>query len=480
MPKSAYLIHVLVAFYLLAGSAMILTPQWVVAAKSQLLSRVKDSRPATPETHRDQLRQTRISGLVQLGIMLVLVFGMNLSYGLRPTGDRDSAVLGPSASELQRRVAEHLQPQVTRGRYPSLVAAGIVGEEHFFVGLGSIDPRSLTPPTADTLYEIGSVSKVFTGLLLARGVESGNLSLNQEVGTILPRAAMAQPLAPGIQLGSLVTHTSGLSRSPPCAGWAKRAWAGFRGGNPYSACDTKTLIAGLPAAGCSARSGQGAAADTPIACSFEYSNYGFALLGLALATHAGTDFDSLVREQIGGPLGMSSTGTRLSPAERARLIPGHANHIGLGPFYGAQRAAPWTFPDAFAGAGGLRSSAADMLRFLKAASGRAPADLLPAIQRSQTVLYRESKDDHAGQDNATDTETIAVGMAWFEKRLPGSEDLMLFHNGLTGGHAAYIGLLRDQPVGVAILANASSDLTDVGEALLSLLHARADTILRKK
>lgn len=471
MQKSAYLIHVFLAFYLLAGTAMVLTPQWVVAGKINLLAWVKPATLPSPESRRAQVRQTRKSGWLQLAMVLLLVVGMNLTYGLRPTGSRggDNTPLLPGG--LQRLVAEHLQSQIHGGRYPALVATGIAGNERFFVGLGSIQPGAEAPPTEDTLFEIGSISKVFTGILLAKAVENGELSLEQEAATLLfpSTAPGAQPQ--GLRLGALVTHTAGLPRSPPCAGWLRRAWAGFRGGNPYSECSAPNLLQGLPQANCPTESAQGMGEEKYSTCSFEYSNYGFALLGQALATHAGRSFDALVRKEITLPLGMASTGAELDPVQRSRLAPGHTHHIGLGPFYGAQRAAPWTFPDAIVGAGGLRSSAADMERFLEAACGRAPPDLLPAIRRSQAILYREPADGGPGQDEPADPKAVSIGMAWFEKPSADGKHRILFHNGMTSGHAAYLGLVRDQPVGIVLMGNAASDLTQTGEALLNLLIA---------
>ncbi len=162
--------------------------------------------------------------------------------------------------------------------------------------------RSGAPATG--IYQIGSVTKVFTGLLLAREVVDGALSLDQPVSDLLPELASVP--TGSATLGSLASHTSGLPRLPPGL-WRKALGKGRR--DPYADIDGPALVAALRDVRLRRPGGRAA-----------YSNLGYGLLGHALATHRATTYDAAVRERITGPLGMSDTGC--VPADPARVVVG--------------------------------------------------------------------------------------------------------------------------------------------------------------
>lgn len=190
----------------------------------------------------------------------------------------------------------------------------------------------------DVIFEIGSISKVFTGILLAHAVKEGKLSLDDTLTQRLP-VKFAHASTGGITLRQLATHTSCLPRLPGNMTTATAA-------DPYAPYDDKALFEYLASAKLEGKP----------PCASVYSNLGFGILGVVLETAYGKPWAALVQEKIAGPLGMTDTVQDLTPAQRTRFAE---------PWSKDQRTQPWSFK-AMAGAGALRSSLADMSRFADA------------------------------------------------------------------------------------------------------------------
>jgi D-alanyl-D-alanine-carboxypeptidase/D-alanyl-D-alanine-endopeptidase len=225
---------------------------------------------------------------------------------------------------------------------------------------GSAGKSGARPLDGDTLYEIGSITKVFTALLLADMAQRGEVKLDDAVAKHLPtEVKVPQRDDRAITLVDLATHTSGLPRMP--ANFPSRDLT-----NPYADYTAGLLYAYLSSHALTRTPGAG----------FEYSNTGFGLLGHALSRRAGIDYETLVETRICQPLGMKSTRIALSPELRTRLAAGH--DVDLMP------AANWDFA-VLAGTGALRSSANDLLTFLAANLGLTKSTLAEAMAAMLTV-----------------------------------------------------------------------------------------------
>ncbi|GAB3038983.1 hypothetical protein GCM10011376_40330 [Nocardioides flavus (ex Wang et al. 2016)] len=256
------------------------------------------------------------------------------------------------------------------------------------------------------LWQVGSITKVFTALVLARSVVRGEVSLDTPVRRILGWAPA------DITLGQLATHTAGLPRIPPEL-WTR---ALRRDPDPYADLDGAALAASLERL---RRRGVGRV---------RYSNLGFGLLGLALATAAGTTYDELVRAEVGDPLGLGDTST--SAAVERRLT-GHTRRL-------RPRPTPWHFQDAMAGCGALWSSIEDMQAFVGAVLDPPPGELGEAMR-----LAARTHVSARGHDQ---------GLGWIRfTRGPAAGHL--FHNGGTYGFRS--SLLADPSTrsGVVALTN---------------------------
>jgi serine-type D-Ala-D-Ala carboxypeptidase/endopeptidase len=198
-------------------------------------------------------------------------------------------------------------------------------------------------PTAGTLFEIGSITKVFTALVLADLVERGEVRFDDPVGRWLPGVKLPGRNGREITLADLATHTSGLPPLPANLDTTNLD-------DPYASYRGPELYAFLSGHALTRDPGTG----------WEYSNLGAGLLGHVLATKAAMSYEDLVRRRVLVPLGMKDTAITLSAEQRARMATAHD---------AALRPVPWWGFDALAGAGAIRSTAADMLTFAAAALG---------------------------------------------------------------------------------------------------------------
>ncbi|HXS03138.1 MAG TPA: serine hydrolase [Rhodanobacter sp.] len=324
---------------------------------------------------------------------------------------------------LPARIAKVAQQYADAGVYPAMVVVMVDGGHAQVAGFGKLaDGRA---PDGDTVFEIGSVTKTFTALLLAREVEAKTVSLDTPVATLLPDFKIPSRHGKPITLGLLAEQFSGLPRLPGNLQPADL-------GNPYADYGRDRLKAFL--AGYMLPRDPGAA--------YEYSNLGFGLLGEALAQHAKLSYGELLQREVLAPLGMQSSGAELTSAMRARLAPGHDEEGGV--------ARHWHW-DVLAGAGTLLSTGDDMSRYLQANMGLLKTPLAAAMR-----LAHEPRRDIGGGDR--------IGLAWMTHHTAQGD--VIWHNGETGGYSSFIGFTSDGRRGVAILTNATGAPQDLGFAAL--------------
>jgi serine-type D-Ala-D-Ala carboxypeptidase/endopeptidase len=286
------------------------------------------------------------------------------------------------------------------------------------------DPRLLD---GDTIFEIGSISKVFTSLVLADMVSRMEVNLDDPAAKYLPEnVKMPERSGKSITLLDLATHRSGLP-SLPSNFKLKDPY------NPYADYSVDDLYEFL----------SGYTLPRDPGSEFEYSNLGGGLLGHLLAYRAGTDYESLIGIRITQPLSMPDTRITLSSGMKQRMATGHT--ATLAPIVKLGILLP-----TLAGAGALRSSANDMLTFLEAFLGYKESTLAPAMKAMLEVRRP------VGQ--------AQMGLAWFLNSADGKE--IVWHNGATTGFRSFIGYDAKERIGVVVLSNAGG-VDDIGLHLLN-------------
>jgi CubicO group peptidase (beta-lactamase class C family) len=292
-----------------------------------------------------------------------------------------------------------------------------------FLAAGATASGGNAAPDADTLFEIGSITKVFTSLILADMAVRGEVKLDDPVAKFLPPTVKV-PERDGrkITLLDLSNQVSGLPRMPDNFKPADMA-------DPYVDYGPAQIYEFLAKVQLTRGIGE----------KYEYSNLGVGLLGHALALKAGLGYEELVRRRVLEPLGMTDTAMTLSERLKARLAPGHGPNL--------SPVKNWGF-DALAGAGALRSTARDMLKFLSAAAGLRETPLRAAFD----LMLKTER-----QTGAAD---LTVGLGWHIWRKYGTE--IVWHNGGTGGYRTWAGFDPAKRSAVVVLCNTSFGVDDLG------------------
>ncbi len=309
-------------------------------------------------------------------------------------------------------------PLVTNRVADGLSVGYIEGEHYGIVHLGTSN-RAGKKANNLTVYEIGSISKVFTGLLLADAVVRGEIDLNA-AASVTNEAGIRLPSRDGksIKWIDLATHRSGLPRLP-----SNLPLTDLK--NPYRAYDSKKAAAFLNQYELPRQPGD----------SHEYSNLGGCVLGYLVAQKAGKTYEQLLRERITEPLRMTDCTVSLSSDQRKRLALPHDKF--------GSATVPWTFAD-LPGAGGIRTTMRDMMRFAKAQLTPPTGTLGEAIE----LAWKQHRE--------ADASGPAMGLGWI---IAGNGQTR-WHNGGTGGSHAALFINRELQCAVVVLCNTSADEVD--------------------
>ena len=345
-----------------------------------------------------------------------------------------------SLSDLKPVLDKEFAPLLATGPLAEKTGGGIVigvfenGKQRIFA-YGDAKP--------DSIFEIGSLTKTFTALALAQLVEQKKVALDEPVLDLLPSGSVPKPNGSEITLLSLATHHSGLPRLP------NNLSEGMNRRNPYANYHWAQLKEFLD------QQGLAQTADAP----FLYSNLGYGILGYALARRAGVSYAQLIREEVTGPLGMNETTVALSPEQEKLFLTGH----------NAQNAAvhPWTFNQAMAGAGALRSTAGDLLKYLKAqldteklaasAKPGSPAATLPAAIALTHKLF------------AAGPPQMQIVLAWLY--IPTAATY--WHDGGTGGFSSFAAFTPSADRAVVVLYNRE----DIGTGQMMFANRVCDNVI---
>ncbi len=318
---------------------------------------------------------------------------------------------------------------------PALAGASNIGLAIGLVSHGERRILAYGAATPTSVFEIGSLTKTFTGLLLAQAVTAGTVQLDTPVRTLLPPNTVLDLNSPEITLLSLATHHSGLPRLPDNLHPANPL-------NPYADYTLANLYSFLATYG-TAR---------PPSAPFLYSNVGAALLGQALAARSSTTYAALLQKDVLTPLRMTHTFLAVLSGDGASMLPGHTEDD--------RPTSAWDL-DAFAPAGGLHATAGDLLLYLE-------AQLHPSETMRQPITLQHQLQADAGENK--------IAISWLFDPLTGD----YWHNGGTGGFTSYAFFNLQRDVAAVVLVNRASGLADsLGRQISALLEGRLPTPLQR-
>ena len=444
-------VYLLVA---LSGSACVIVAS--IALKktraAQLRERTQDSQPpllsgvAQRNAAPSRFWALCLKALLALGagaVVLALVGAwsaqLSISYDRKPAAMWSDG----HAPELEPLIRKHCVPFMNRRKSIGLAVAVVTPTNATIMTFGRPSLSSGALTRADTFFELGSITKTFTALALAREIERGMVRLDQPVQELLPGGVQLPEEARGVTLRHLTTHTSGFPRLAANQSQLRLLGMPLFGSDPYAGYSEADLLEGVRTVKLESKPGT----------TNSYSNFGMTLLGHLLATKAGSTYEALVKREVCLPLGMTDTTVTLDRTQAPRAAQAYRAILRLGPLVLALRSDPWFDGNNLGGAGALRSTATDMLKYLQANMHPARQPIEHALRESHRELFHED-------------EQTSWGMNWIRTQSERLQQPMIWHNGGTGGFSSFLGFTEKGGLGVLILSNSSEDVDDLAVELL--------------
>lgn len=308
------------------------------------------------------------------------------------------------------------------------IVVGVVDEKGSrVISYGYANLADRRPVDADTLFELGSITSVFTGVTLMDMAEKSEIRLKDPLAKYLPDTVTVPSSDDRkITLADLSAHRSGLPALP-----ANLKQAGSD--NPYTGFTTAKAYEFL----------SGYQLKYDVGSRYEYSSFGSGLLAQVLSQRAGTDYETLVKNRIATPLGMTATGVTLNADLQKRMATGYSGKAQFSAVPG------WSF-SSFEGAGGLRSSANDMLKFVAANMGQTNVSLKDTMRKLQEPFEPGNR--------------LLLVWGGYNNKFGSS---ILAQEGKTGGYSSYMAFDKKAGKGVVILSNADISVSDIGNKIIN-------------
>jgi beta-lactamase class C len=319
-----------------------------------------------------------------------------------------------------------VQPIMSNQNTPGIAVAIHANGQDYIFCYGVKDTQSQAPITANTIFELASITKVFTTSALGVLVGQGKMQVTDPIVKFLPSLVGTRGLPiDQVKIVDLATHTASFPRDTTDFGVSNSDEPGFM----------QALRNWQP--------------TNPVSSQYLYSNVGFGLLGKVLENASGLDYQSMLTTDVLTPLGMNSTFV---------FVPANQTNNQAQGYNARGAAAPFYQPQFFYGGGALRTTAADMLQFLNANLGvkaNVPASLQQALNYTHKSFYQVRPD-------------FNMGLGW--QRMTKSGNLLITKNGLNRGFTSFIGFAPNQKFGVVVLANKRDAMaTKIGNQLLNAL-----------
>ena len=323
-------------------------------------------------------------------------------------------------------VQNHIRERIEHGLNRAIVIGVVSAEEERFFSAGTFREGDTRRVNSRTVFEMGGSTELFTALLATVMVEEGQIGWDDPMTDYLPETVqVSDPKTDRINLRNLVFHDSGLPRFPTSPD-------GRLNPSPFKDYGPDELHQFL-----STFNGENEPGKKHLR-----SSLGCALLGYLLERKSGQPYESLVKDRILTPLGMTNTSVSLNATQRYHQARGHN---------GETQVPPWD-TGALPGGSGFRSTTRDLLRFVSAQLGLLETPLYTTIQRTHEQSPRHR------------SEGMGIGLGWMI--LKSGETRIHLTNGQTGGSFAFLGFNRAARIGVVVLSNSKYSVNEIGVYIL--------------
>lgn len=334
----------------------------------------------------------------------------------------------PDFQAVQQNIADRL----AEGNFLGVSIAYIYPDGRTqYINRGALTTARNKTVDNNTIFEIGSISKTFTALMMMKMAEEGAFSLDTPIETLLPdNVSVLSYEGKKITLKHLATHTAGLPSVPSNLKSSDPL-------NPYADYTVQQMYDFLNGYKLSEAPGS----------SHAYSNLEVGLLGHILEVQSGKSYEQLLNEYIADPLNMEDTYVIVPDSKEERFADPYN--------YGAP-VKHWDIPT-LAGAGAIRSTAENMAVYMKAQLRLQESDLESAIKKTHQIRF------DTGNGVIDD-----IGLGWFYST---KEDTIVWHNGGTGGFQSFAGFNKEKGTAVVVLSNGKESVDDIGFHLLDTDHS---------
>jgi len=325
----------------------------------------------------------------------------------------------PMSTDLDKRINEIIAPYSEKSSTAS-VSIGVFKDNRIsYYGYGETKKGNNTIPDSTTIYEIGSISKTFTALLMMDFLQSNSLNSDCPINNLLPASIpLLQYNGKPIQIKHLLNHTSGLPRLP------EDFEPGYDPNNPYKHYDSTKVYNYLKTFKLTKEPGT----------TWEYSNLGLAIAGLIMERQTQKSYEQLILEKISIPLGLEKTKITLNKTDSLNFATGYDSEGNQMPY--------WDDFNAFKGAGAIRSNAKDLILYGKSILYSESSVLKNQIDSCLKVTF-----DNGSKKQAS---------GWICQTYDGTE--YFIHDGGTAGFNSYIVISKNKGIVLAfIFSNGPSD-----------------------
>lgn len=332
------------------------------------------------------------------------------------------------STDYSNIVARHVQPAIDAELIPGAIVGIYKDGETSYYPVGTLDFGVEQSPSLNTMYEIGSISKVITGVLFADAVRREEVTRDTLVNDLLPDGFQTKPKdGEDIRLWHLTTHTSGWSTAPinlrPIDG--DRPFKGYTRQMLFSAARIMEP-------------------KTKPGTAFEYSNFAVGMLGTLLADNADSTYEQLTKDRVLSPLGIEDFTITLDEAQLKRLAPATTS---------GRATKHWETMGPMDPAGMWIATAPSLMRFAIANIQLGEDEIYESLERSRETLFEGS-----GIGDVCHGWLLAMDGSTY------------WHNGMTGGYSSYLAVNPNFETAVVVLTNgATLQTTALGEKIVQSL-----------
>jgi len=339
----------------------------------------------------------------------------------------------------------HYDTELKHSDTPGMVIGVKIQDSIFFYGFGSVSKEYNKMPNENTLFEIGGLTKAFTGSLVSTLVADGQMEYDKSFNEYIPADEKNDELQK-ITIDQLVTHTSKMPRMPMEFGVKE-----LEENNPYAYYTQNDLMTFyknyIPL---ELESKKKKKKKDKNVDNYLYSHLNYALLERAIEKSQNQNFEQVLATKILNPIGLNDTRIKLSEDQQKRLATGYTTSGHSTP--------PWTF-QSFKASEGLKSTAKDLMKFAEVHIGNSNPELTQKFEASTS-----------GRKKTGLSKRVETSRGWHIISANKKSNDIIAHTGNTNGHRAYLAFVKETETAVVILTNSEHNLHNLGYLILSMTN----------